>query len=85
VSLLEADFSSTLTSLLLFLHFAFHPQDFHDGKHRQVLGGSWATTPSIAGRRTVVNQYQSLYGYVFAGARVAFDAKDRSRSKSPKA
>ena len=48
-------------------------QDFFDGKHNVLLGGSWATTPSIAGRRTVVNTYQYAYPYVFAGARVAFD------------
>jgi formylglycine-generating enzyme required for sulfatase activity len=29
------------------------PADFHDGKHNVVLGGSWATHPRIAGRKTL--------------------------------
>jgi hypothetical protein len=47
--------------------------DFFDGKHDVVLGGSWATTPSVAGRRTVCNTYQREYPYSFIGARVLFD------------
>ncbi|KAK0557560.1 hypothetical protein OC846_000348 [Tilletia horrida] len=47
--------------------------DFFDGKHRVVLGGSWATTPSIASRRSFTNEYQEPYGMIFGGARVAFD------------
>lgn len=27
--------------------------DFYDGKHNVVLGGSWATLPRIAGRKTL--------------------------------
>ena len=27
--------------------------DFFDGKHNVVLGGSWATLPRIAGRKTL--------------------------------
>lgn len=29
------------------------PDDFYDGKHNIVLGGSWATIPRIAGRTTL--------------------------------
>jgi len=47
--------------------------DFFDGKHQVVLGGSWATTPTIAGRRSFTNEYQEPYGMIFGGARVAFD------------
>ncbi|KAE8213597.1 hypothetical protein CF327_g2919 [Tilletia walkeri] len=47
--------------------------DFFDGKHRVVLGGSWATTPGIASRRSFTNEYQEPYGMIFGGARVAFD------------
>ncbi|EPQ32309.1 uncharacterized protein PFL1_00505 [Pseudozyma flocculosa PF-1] len=47
--------------------------DFFDGKHSVVLGGSWATVPSVAGRRSVVNTYQTTYPYIFGGARVVFD------------
>ena len=35
--------------------------DFFDGKHNIVLGGSWATHPRIAGRKTLyVNLYACL-------------------------
>ncbi|PWN49665.1 hypothetical protein IE53DRAFT_317214 [Violaceomyces palustris] len=47
--------------------------DFFDGKHSVVLGGSWATVPWIAGRRSVCNSYQAAYPYIFGGARVVFD------------
>lgn len=50
-----------------------YSSDFFDGQHWVVLGGSWATTPAIASRRSSVNWYQAPYPYVFAGARVAFD------------
>lgn len=56
--------------------------DFFDGKHNVVLGGSWATTPSIAGRRTFVNSYQAAYPYVFAGARVVFDQNTQVKPRS---
>ncbi|KAF7726635.1 hypothetical protein EC973_008599 [Apophysomyces ossiformis] len=46
-----------------------YSQDFFDGKHRVVLGGSWATHPRLAERSTVRNWYQSGYPYVFAGFR----------------
>jgi uncharacterized SAM-dependent methyltransferase/formylglycine-generating enzyme required for sulfatase activity len=44
--------------------------DFFDGKHRAVLGGSWATHPRIAERRSFRNWYQSGYPYVFSGFRI---------------
>ncbi|MCO5590102.1 hypothetical protein L7F22_044071 [Adiantum nelumboides] len=63
-----------------------YSSDFFDGKHNIVLGGSYVTTPSIAGRRTVTNWYQKPYPFVFAGARVVFDNKTtakRARTPSP--
>ncbi|KAH6718083.1 C-type lectin protein [Leptodontidium sp. MPI-SDFR-AT-0119] len=47
--------------------------DFFDGKHNIVLGGSWATHPRIAGRKTFVNWYQRNYPYAWAGARLVRD------------
>src|SRR5271170_6817810 len=47
--------------------------DFFDTKHKVVLGGSWATLPRVAGRRTFTNWYQAGYGYAWAGARVVKD------------
>ncbi|KAI9485402.1 MAG: hypothetical protein EXX96DRAFT_544974 [Benjaminiella poitrasii] len=44
--------------------------DFFDGKHRVVLGGSWATHPRIAERKTFRNWYQSGYPFVFSGFRL---------------
>lgn len=47
--------------------------DFFDGKHNIVLGGSWATHPKVAGRKTFVNWYQRNYPYAWAGARLVRD------------
>ncbi|KFA60607.1 hypothetical protein S40285_07854, partial [Stachybotrys chlorohalonatus IBT 40285] len=47
--------------------------DFFDGKHNVVLGGSWATLPRLAGRRSFVNWYQRNYPYMWAGARLVRD------------
>ncbi|KAF2690520.1 hypothetical protein K458DRAFT_413301 [Lentithecium fluviatile CBS 122367] len=47
--------------------------DFFDGKHNIVLGGSWATHPRIAGRKTFVNWYQRNYPYPWATARIVDD------------
>ncbi|KAI8072481.1 hypothetical protein BC940DRAFT_330631 [Gongronella butleri] len=44
--------------------------DFLDGKHRVVLGGSWATHPRMAERPAFKNWYQSGYPYVFSGFRL---------------
>ncbi|KAI9821822.1 MAG: hypothetical protein M1827_002404 [Pycnora praestabilis] len=70
------------TSSVLERHEGFEPMDlypaytadFFDGKHNVVLGGSWATHPRIAGRKTFVNWYQRNYPYAWAGARVVRDA-----------
>ncbi|KAJ4379613.1 hypothetical protein N0V86_004794 [Didymella sp. IMI 355093] len=69
------------TSTALEEHDGFEPMelypaytaDFFDGKHNITLGGSWATIPRIAGRKTFVNWYQRNYPYVWAGARVVTD------------
>ncbi|KAB5572344.1 C-type lectin protein [Coniochaeta sp. 2T2.1] len=47
--------------------------DFFDGKHNIVLGGSWATHPRIAGRKSFVNWYQRNYPYAWCGARLVRD------------
>ncbi|KAL8807284.1 MAG: hypothetical protein Q9182_000789 [Xanthomendoza sp. 2 TL-2023] len=47
--------------------------DFFDGKHNIVLGGSWATHPRMAGRKSFVNWYQRNYPYAWAGARLVRD------------
>ncbi|KAH8808957.1 C-type lectin protein [Xylogone sp. PMI_703] len=69
------------TSTTLAKHEGFEPMplypaytaDFFDGKHNIVLGGSWATHPRVAGRKTFVNWYQRNYLYVWAGARLVRD------------
>ncbi|KAK4693243.1 L-histidine Nalpha-methyltransferase / hercynylcysteine S-oxide synthase, partial [Lecanoromycetidae sp. Uapishka_2] len=52
-----------------------YTSDFFDGKHNIVLGGSWATHPRIAGRKSFVNWYQRNYPYAWCGARLARDTK----------
>ncbi|KAH7350379.1 C-type lectin protein [Pyrenochaeta sp. MPI-SDFR-AT-0127] len=69
------------TSTVLEKHDGFEPMelypgytaDFFDGKHNITLGGSWATHPRLAGRKTFVNWYQRNYPYVWAGARIVTD------------
>lgn len=69
------------TSSALERHEGFKPMtlypaytdDFFDGKHNVVLGGSWATHPRIAGRKTFVNWYQRNYPYAWCGARLVRD------------
>ncbi|KAH7159828.1 C-type lectin protein [Dactylonectria estremocensis] len=69
------------TSSPLSQHEGFEPQglypaytaDFFDGKHNVVLGGSWATHPRIAGRKSFVNWYQRNYPYAWTGARLVRD------------
>ncbi|WVW78327.1 hypothetical protein I302_100281 [Kwoniella bestiolae CBS 10118] len=51
-----------------------YSMDFFDDKHFVVLGGSFATIPSIAGRKSFRNWYQANYRFSFIGARVAYDA-----------
>ena len=45
-------------------------QDFFGGKHMVLLGGSWATVDSIAGRPTFRNWYQRGQQHVFAKFRL---------------
>ncbi|KAL8769936.1 MAG: hypothetical protein Q9209_004183 [Squamulea sp. 1 TL-2023] len=52
--------------------------DFFDGKHNVVLGGSWATHPRIAGRKSFVNWYQRNYPYAWAGARLVREKEKNS-------
>ncbi|KIW20988.1 hypothetical protein PV08_01567 [Exophiala spinifera] len=47
--------------------------DFFDDKHNICLGGSWATVPRIALRKTFVNWYQRNYPYVWCTARLVRD------------
>lgn len=69
------------TSSALRQHEGFEPMalypgytaDFFDEKHNIVLGGSWATHPRIAGRKSFVNWYQRNYPYAWVGARVVRD------------
>ncbi|KAF6230914.1 hypothetical protein HO173_010822 [Letharia columbiana] len=71
------------TSSALERHEGFEPMtlypaytdDFFDGKHNVVLGGSWATHPRIAGRKTFVNWYQRNYLYAWCGARLVRDVQ----------
>ncbi|KAF3767773.1 hypothetical protein M406DRAFT_288979 [Cryphonectria parasitica EP155] len=49
--------------------------DFFDEKHNIILGGSWATHPRIAGRKSFVNWYQRNYLYVWSGARLVRDVQ----------
>ncbi|KAG8221369.1 C-type lectin protein [Butyriboletus roseoflavus] len=55
-------------------HFPGYSTDFFDGKHHVSLGGSYATMPRLAGRRTARNFYQHNYPYPWLGARVVYDA-----------
>ncbi|KAG6856236.1 hypothetical protein H0H87_006169 [Tephrocybe sp. NHM501043] len=52
-----------------------YSKDFFDGAHQVVLGGSYATIPRIAQRKTFRNWYQRNYPYPWVGARVAYDLK----------
>ena len=69
------------TSSPLVKHAGYQPMpeypgyssDFLDGRHHVVLGGSWATHPRIAGRRSFVNWYQHNYPYAWVGARLVRD------------
>ncbi|KAF5380666.1 hypothetical protein D9757_007044 [Collybiopsis confluens] len=50
-----------------------YSMDFFDGAHQVVIGGSYATIPRIAERRSVRNWYQRNYPYPWVGARIAYD------------
>ncbi|GAO19046.1 hypothetical protein UVI_02056430 [Ustilaginoidea virens] len=63
-----------------FQPMALYPQytaDFFDEKHNVVLGGSWATHPRIAGRRTFMNWYQRSYPFAWVGARLVRDVGEQ--------
>ncbi|KAI1437191.1 DUF323 domain protein [Xylaria sp. CBS 124048] len=53
--------------------YPLYTADFFDEKHNVVLGGSWATHPRVAGRKSFVNWYQRNYPYAWAGARLVRD------------
>ncbi|CAE6446239.1 unnamed protein product [Rhizoctonia solani] len=69
------------TSTLMHVHEGYVPSirypgyssDFHDQKHHIVLGGSFATIPRLAMRRSFVNFYQHNYAYAWIGGRICFD------------
>ncbi|RKF58925.1 Ergothioneine biosynthesis protein 1 [Erysiphe neolycopersici] len=68
--------SSTLQKYEGFEPMSLYPgytADFFDGKHNIILGGSWATHPRIAGRKSFINWYQRNYPYTWAGARLVRD------------
>ncbi|KAJ2979433.1 hypothetical protein NUW58_g7199 [Xylaria curta] len=68
--------SSTLRKHEGFEPMALYPlytADFFDEKHNIVLGGSWATHPRIAGRKSFINWYQRNYPYAWVGARLVRD------------
>ncbi|KAF1993588.1 hypothetical protein P154DRAFT_449788 [Amniculicola lignicola CBS 123094] len=68
--------SSVLESYDGFKAMGLYPgytADFFDGKHNIVLGGSWATHPRLAGRKTFVNWYQRNYPFAWASARLVRD------------
>lgn len=50
-----------------------YSSDFFDGKHYTVLGGSWASAPCIADRKSFRNWYQGNYRYAWVGGRVVYD------------
>jgi len=50
-----------------------YSSDFFDDHHQVVVGGSYATPPRLAQRRTFRNWYQHNYPYAWVGARVAYD------------
>jgi len=55
-----------------------YSQDFFDGKHHVVLGGSYATIPHISERRSFVNWYQHNYPYAWIGGRIVYPCKAKN-------
>ncbi|GAA6017455.1 hypothetical protein JCM10207_008231 [Rhodosporidiobolus poonsookiae] len=55
------------------LYYPGYSSDFMDGKHRIVLGGSYASPRRLA-RPSFLNWYDTKYPYMLGGARVAYDA-----------
>ncbi|KAJ6582790.1 DUF323 domain-containing protein [Mycena sp. CBHHK59/15] len=52
-----------------------YSMDFFDGAHQVVLGGSYATIPRIAERKSVRNWYHHKYAYPWVSGRVVYDVK----------
>ncbi|RDB14613.1 Ergothioneine biosynthesis protein 1 [Hypsizygus marmoreus] len=50
-----------------------YSMDFFDDAHQVILGGSYATIPRMAERKSFRNWYQRNYPYPWVGARVAYD------------
>ncbi|KAF9464118.1 DUF323 domain-containing protein [Collybia nuda] len=50
-----------------------YSSDFFDDTHQVVIGGSYATIPRIAGRKSFRNWYQRNYPYPWVGARVVYN------------
>ncbi|GAA5868052.1 hypothetical protein JCM8547_000789 [Rhodosporidiobolus lusitaniae] len=50
-----------------------YSEDFFDGKHRVVVGGSYATPRRFA-RSSTCNFYQAAYEYMLGGARLVYSA-----------
>ncbi|KAF7299791.1 hypothetical protein HMN09_00985100 [Mycena chlorophos] len=73
------EWTSTLfdkTHLPGFAPSALYPgysADFFDGAHQVVLGGSYATIPRIAERRSFRNWYHHKYPYAWVGGRVVWE------------
>ncbi|KAF7364840.1 DUF323 domain-containing protein [Mycena venus] len=49
--------------------------DFFDGAHQVVLGGSYATIPRIAERKSVRNWYHNKYAYAWVSGRIVYDVE----------
>ncbi|KAJ7078568.1 DUF323 domain-containing protein [Mycena belliarum] len=52
-----------------------YSMDFFDGAHQVVLGGSYATIPRIAERKSVRNWYHHKYPFSWVSGRVVYDVK----------
>jgi len=50
-----------------------YSSDFFDGKHMIVIGGSYATIPRLAERRSLRNYYQHNYPYPWVSGRIVYD------------
>ncbi|KAG8986883.1 hypothetical protein FRB94_007947 [Tulasnella sp. JGI-2019a] len=50
-----------------------YSSDFFDTKHQTVIGGSYATVPRLAQRRSFRNWFQHNYPYSWIGGRIAYD------------
>jgi len=59
-----------------------YSNDFNDGTHHVVLGGSYATHPRIAQRRTFRNFWQHNYPFAWNGARIAYDVEQEEDAGS---